>query len=149
LFLQSIALMTDLDVASGTPKVRLSTIHSAKGLEFDHVFLPAWEAGVFPSQRAMESGASGKPEDRWDGPVGGGVVEERRLAHVALTRARDSVEVSYALTRTSSRASGGPSSLVAEANLQLMEAPGGDLRELKPSRRQKIAGGKGFARRRH
>src|SRR3546814_12368795 len=52
------------------------TMHAAKGLEFDHVFLPGWEEGVFPSQRALDEGGMKSLE------------EERRLAYVAITRAR-------------------------------------------------------------
>src|SRR5258707_115246 len=63
------------------------TVHGAKGLEFDTVFLPGWEEGVFPSQRTMdESGAKG-------------LEEERRLAYVGLTRARHRAIVSHAANR--------------------------------------------------
>lgn len=147
-FLQSVALMTDLDVDDGqAPKVRLSTIHSTKGLEFDYVFLPAWEPDVFPAPRALADGVRGHPGDPWDGPLGGGIAEERRLAHVALTRARLAVEVSYSRVRTSSGSASGPSSFVAEAGLvhdETQEA----IAEVKPSKARKAAAGrKGFARR--
>src|SRR3546814_1619130 len=63
------------------------TLHAAKGLEFDVVFLPGWEEGLFPNQRALdESGAAG-------------LEEERRLAYVGLTRARRSVEIVFAANR--------------------------------------------------
>lgn len=148
-FLQSIALMTDLDADEGdAPKVRLSTIHSAKGLEFDHVFLPAWEPDVFPAPRALADGVSGRPGDVWDGPLGGGVGEERRLAHVALTRARVAVEVSYSRVRTSTGSSSGPSSFVAEAGLTQDDSQEA-VAEVKPARAKKAAAGRsGFARRR-
>jgi DNA helicase-2/ATP-dependent DNA helicase PcrA len=63
------------------------TLHSAKGLEFDYVFLPGWEEGVFPHQRALDESG------------GAGLEEERRLAYVGLTRARLRAFVSYAANR--------------------------------------------------
>lgn len=147
-FLQEVALLTDLDADDGGegPKVRISTIHSAKGLEFDHVFLPAWEPDVFPSPRALLDGVSGRPGDVWDGPLGGGIGEERRLAHVALTRARVSTVVSHSRVRTTSGSPSGPSSFVAEAAL---EPDPDDGPESKPGRARKAAAGRrGFARRR-
>jgi DNA helicase-2/ATP-dependent DNA helicase PcrA len=67
--------------------VNLMTLHSAKGLEFDAVFLPGWEDGLFPNQRAMEE--NGLPA----------LEEERRLAYVGLTRARHRAYVSFAANR--------------------------------------------------
>ncbi len=149
-FLQSVALMTDLDAAGGAdgePRVRLSTIHSAKGLEFDYVFLPAWEPDVFPSPRAVADGVVGRPGDVWDGPLGGGLAEERRLAHVALTRARLVTEVSHSRVRTTSGVPSGPSSFVAEADLRPDETQAA-VAEVKPARARKgAASRKGFARR--
>ena len=67
--------------------VNLMTLHSAKGLEFDTVFLPGWEEGLFPSQRSMdENGLAG-------------LEEERRLAYVGMTRARERALVSFAANR--------------------------------------------------
>ena len=63
------------------------TIHAAKGLEFDHVFLPGWEEGVFPSQRALDEGGLASLE------------EERRLAYVAITRARRRCTILHAANR--------------------------------------------------
>ena len=86
-FLEHVSLVMDNDAAVGDQKLTLMTLHAAKGLEFDHVFLPGWEEGLFPNQRAMdESGIAG-------------LEEERRLAHVGLTRARLRAYVSNAANR--------------------------------------------------
>ena len=86
-FLEHVSLVMDNDEAAGDEKVALMTLHAAKGLEFDTVFLPGWEEGVFPNQRALdESGAAA-------------LEEERRLAYVGLTRARKRAIVSYAASR--------------------------------------------------
>ena len=69
--------------------VNLMTLHSAKGLEFDTVFLPGWEEGLFPNQRAMEENGLAALE------------EERRLAYVGLTRARHRAYVCFAANRAS------------------------------------------------
>ena len=63
--------------------ITLMTMHAAKGLEFDYIFLAGWEEGVFPSQRSIEE--SGNK----------GLEEERRLAYVALTRARKKIHITY------------------------------------------------------
>src|SRR5665647_2337607 len=63
------------------------TIHAAKGLEFDRLFLPGWEEGVFPSQRALDEGGQASLE------------EERRLAYVAITRARRRCTILHAANR--------------------------------------------------
>jgi DNA helicase-2/ATP-dependent DNA helicase PcrA len=68
-------------------QVSIMTLHGAKGLEFDAVFLPGWEDGLFPSQRSMdESGLKG-------------LEEERRLAYVGITRARQRAYISYVANR--------------------------------------------------
>ena len=68
-------------------RINLMTLHAAKGLEFDTVFLPGWEEGLFPSQRTMdENGLAG-------------LEEERRLAYVGLTRARKRLRLSFAANR--------------------------------------------------
>ena len=86
-FMEHIALVMDNDARDDTAKISLMTLHAAKGLEFDTVFLPGWEEGVFPNQRALdESGAKG-------------LEEERRLAYVGLTRAKQRAIVTYAGNR--------------------------------------------------
>src|SRR5205823_3587284 len=77
----------DRDGGAEDDAVSLMTLHSAKGLEFDNVFLPGWEEGLFPSQRTLdEQGRAG-------------LEEERRLAHVGLTRARRRAKLYFATNR--------------------------------------------------
>ena len=86
-FLEHISLVMDRDSAESEQAVNIMTLHSAKGLEFDCVFLPGWEEGLFPHQRSLdESGRAG-------------LEEERRLAHVGLTRARKLAKVYFATNR--------------------------------------------------
>ena len=86
-FLEHVSLVMAADEAAEDDKVSIMTMHAAKGLEFDTVFLPGWEDGLFPHQRALdESGEAG-------------LEEERRLAYVALTRARRRAIVSFAGNR--------------------------------------------------
>ncbi|WGS22388.1 MULTISPECIES: UvrD-helicase domain-containing protein [unclassified Bradyrhizobium] len=86
-FLEHISLVMDRDGDTGDEAVSLMTLHSAKGLEFDNVFLPGWEEGLFPSQRTLdEQGRAG-------------LEEERRLAHVGLTRARRRAKIYFATNR--------------------------------------------------
>ncbi len=86
-FLDHVSLVMEATAAASGDMVSLMTLHSAKGLEFDTVFLPGWEEGVFPNRRAMEE--TGRA----------GLEEERRLAYVGLTRARKRALVSYAANR--------------------------------------------------
>jgi DNA helicase-2/ATP-dependent DNA helicase PcrA len=86
-FLEHVALLTDNAEKSGGDMVSVMTLHAAKGLEFDTVFLPGWEEGLFPNQRALDE--KGVP----------GLEEERRLAYVGLTRARKRAYVSFAANR--------------------------------------------------
>jgi DNA helicase-2/ATP-dependent DNA helicase PcrA len=86
-FLEHISLVMDTDAEGSSDAVNIMTLHSAKGLEFDTVFLPGWEEGLFPSQRTLDE--SGRP----------GLEEERRLAYVGLTRARKRVYVHFASNR--------------------------------------------------
>jgi DNA helicase-2/ATP-dependent DNA helicase PcrA len=126
-FLQDMMLLADVDATGAdVGKVRLMTIHASKGLEFDHVFCPAFDDGVMPNPRAVDEGRKGRPGDVWNGPRGGGVEEERRLAHVAFTRARRTLDVSFPWKRTQKKGrakikGGGPSSFVEEANLPWKE----------------------------
>src|SRR5579863_2566854 len=86
-FLEHISLVMDRDGGAEDQAVSLMTLHSAKGLEFDNVFLPGWEEGLFPSQRTLdEQGRAG-------------LEEERRLAHVGLTRARKRAKLYFATNR--------------------------------------------------
>jgi len=86
-FLEHVSLVMDNAAESGGDMVNLMTLHSAKGLEFDTVFLPGWEDGLFPNQRALEENGLAALE------------EERRLAYVGLTRARHRAYVSFAANR--------------------------------------------------
>nr|WP_244606481.1 UvrD-helicase domain-containing protein [Arsenicitalea aurantiaca] len=86
-FLEHIALVMDRDSPEAKDAVTIMTLHGAKGLEFDTVFLTGWEDGTFPSQRSMdESGRAG-------------LEEERRLAYVGITRGRKRVRISAAQNR--------------------------------------------------
>lgn len=86
-FLEHVALVLENQDNAAGEFVSLMTLHSAKGLEFDAVFLPGWEEGLFPSQRTMdENGLKG-------------LEEERRLAYVGITRARKRAYISYAANR--------------------------------------------------
>ena len=86
-FLEHVSLVMDNDRNDAGEKVTIMTMHAAKGLEFDHVFLPGWEEGVFPSQRALDEGGIASLE------------EERRLAYVAITRAKRRCTIYHASNR--------------------------------------------------
>ncbi len=86
-FLEHISLVMDTEQGAGEDAVQVMTLHSAKGLEFDTVFLPGWEEGLFPHQRALDE--QGKA----------GLEEERRLAYVGITRARASARIYFASNR--------------------------------------------------
>ena len=86
-FLEHVSLVMDNETDDGGAKVSIMTLHAAKGLEFPAVFLPGWEDGLFPSQRAMdETGIKG-------------LEEERRLAYVGITRAEEVCTISFAGNR--------------------------------------------------
>ncbi len=117
-FLEHISLVMDREGAEAEQAVNIMTLHSAKGLEFDCVFLPGWEEGLFPHQRSLdETGRAG-------------LEEERRLAHVGLTRARKKAKIYFATNR---RIHGMWTSTVPsrfldelpEAHVEVKEAAGG------------------------
>lgn len=86
-FLEHVGLVMDRENVSNDDMVSMMTLHGAKGLEFNTVFLPGWEEGLFPHQRALdESGSKG-------------LEEERRLAYVGITRARKRLTISHAANR--------------------------------------------------
>jgi DNA helicase II / ATP-dependent DNA helicase PcrA len=86
-FLEHISLVMDTDRGGETDAVSIMTLHSAKGLEFDTVFLPGWEEGLLPHQRSLDN------EGR------AGLEEERRLAHVGMTRARRRAKIYFVSNR--------------------------------------------------
>jgi DNA helicase II / ATP-dependent DNA helicase PcrA len=86
-FLEHISLVMDNEKAAAEDAVNVMTLHSAKGLEFNTVFLPGWEESVFPNQRTLDD--QGRA----------GLEEERRLAHVGLTRARKRAKIYFATNR--------------------------------------------------
>ncbi len=86
-FLEHVALVMDNEANAEEAKVTIMTIHAAKGLEFDHLFLVGWEEGVFPSQRSLDEGGLASLE------------EERRLAYVAITRAKQACTILHAANR--------------------------------------------------
>jgi DNA helicase-2/ATP-dependent DNA helicase PcrA len=86
-FLEHVALVMDTDRGEDAEAVSIMTLHAAKGLEFDTVFLPGWEEGLLPHQRSLDENGRA------------GLEEERRLAHVGLTRARKRARISFVANR--------------------------------------------------
>ena len=115
-FLEQAALMmtddNDSDDAAQNNCIRIMTIHAAKGLEFDTVFLPAWEEGIFPNEKSINEGA---------------IEEERRLAYVAITRACRRCVISNAMSRVvfGSRQYNSPSRFITEMDNRFLDFQGG------------------------
>jgi len=86
-FLEHVALVMDAEQNESLDAVSIMTLHSAKGLEFETVFLPGWEEGLFPHQRALDEGGRS------------GLEEERRLAYVGLTRAKKNLHIWFVSNR--------------------------------------------------
>ena len=86
-FLEHVSLATSIDKDWDGQKINMMTIHAAKGLEFDAVFLPGWEEGLFPHQKSLEEKGQN------------GLEEERRLAYVGITRAKKNAIISFSMNR--------------------------------------------------
>ena len=86
-FLEHVALATSIDQDWEGEKINMMTIHGSKGLEFDIVFLPGWEEGLFPHQKSIEEKGQS------------GLEEERRLAYVGITRAKKNALISFSMNR--------------------------------------------------
>ena len=130
-FLEHISLVMDRDGGAEEEAVSLMTLHSAKGLEFDNVFLPGWEEGLFPSQRTLdEQGRAG-------------LEEERRLAHVGLTRARRRAKLYFATNR---RIHGTWSTTIPSRFLDELPAPNVEITESKGGSGWGGSGGYGASR---
>ena len=86
-FLEHVSLATSVDQEWDGEKINMMTMHSAKGLEFDSVFLPGWEEGLFPHQKSIEEKGQS------------GLEEERRLAYVGITRAKKNASISFSMNR--------------------------------------------------
>jgi DNA helicase-2/ATP-dependent DNA helicase PcrA len=117
-FLEHIALVMDAEQSDGEERVSIMTLHSAKGLEFDTVFLPGWEEGLLPHQRSLDD--QGRA----------GLEEERRLAHVGLTRARKRARIYFVSNRRihGSWSSTLPSRFIdelPEAHVEVQQSKGG------------------------
>ncbi|MDR1207331.1 MAG: UvrD-helicase domain-containing protein [Rickettsiales bacterium] len=115
-FLENASLMVADDGAADkldeqSDAVGIMTIHAVKGLEYDTVFMPAWEEGIFPNDRAVNNG---------------GLEEERRLAYVAITRAKNRAVISHAISRTvfGSRQNNPPSRFIGEIDKEFIETDG-------------------------
>ncbi len=86
-FLEHVSLVMETDEAANLPRVSIMTLHAAKGLEFETVYLPGWEEGLFPHQRSLDENGRA------------GLEEERRLAYVGITRAKRRAKIFFATNR--------------------------------------------------
>ena len=86
-FLEHVSLATSIDQDWEGEKINMMTMHAAKGLEFEVVFLPGWEEGLFPHQKSIEEKGQS------------GLEEERRLAYVGITRAKKIANISFSMNR--------------------------------------------------
>jgi DNA helicase-2/ATP-dependent DNA helicase PcrA len=114
-FLEHVSLVMDNEDNSSDDKINIMTLHGAKGLEFETVFLPGWEESLFPHQRSLDDGGLAALE------------EERRLAYVGLTRAKKRVFISFAANRRvyNQWQSSIPSRFIEELPEDHIEKPGG------------------------
>ncbi|MDQ0353231.1 DNA helicase-2/ATP-dependent DNA helicase PcrA [Rhodoplanes tepidamans] len=117
-FLEHVSLVMDTDRGEDLDAVSIMTLHAAKGLEFDTVFLPGWEEGLLPHQRSLDENGRA------------GLEEERRLAHVGITRARKNARISFVSNRRihGSWSSSLPSRFLdelPEQHVEVLEAKGG------------------------
>jgi DNA helicase-2/ATP-dependent DNA helicase PcrA len=134
-FLDHVALVMETDENSDGQRVQVMTLHAAKGLEFDTVFLPGWEEGLFPSQRSLDEGGDKALE------------EERRLAYVGITRARKRAIISHAANRRiyGNWTSAIPSRFLDELPEEMVTREGGQARVPMPP---SVFGGGGLLARR-
>ncbi len=108
-FLEHVGLVNENQKKIKSNSIKLMTLHAAKGLEFDHVYLPGWEEGIFPSSRALDQNSTKALE------------EERRLAYVGITRAKFDLNLSYATSRFTYGINNYslPSRFLSEINIQI------------------------------
>jgi len=117
-FLEHVSLVMDTENDASLDAVNLMTLHSAKGLEFDTVFLPGWEEGLFPHQRSLDEGGRS------------GLEEERRLAYVGITRAKKRAFIWFATNR---RIHGSWQSSIPSRFLDELPEPHVEIREASSS----------------
>jgi DNA helicase II / ATP-dependent DNA helicase PcrA len=125
-FLDAAALVSDADSYEGKPGVTLITLHSTKGLEFDHVFLTGMEEGICPHSRSIN-------EEK-------GIEEERRLVYVGMTRARTTLTLTRAVYRRGfgneqQMGASSPSRFLSEIPSELVETARGSMAEMGETRR--------------